>query len=217
MRGVERMKDREDAVGYGKIILIGEHAVVYGRHAIAAPVAMVIRARAEDSSDGTQLIIPRWGVEQRLDPGTKRSNLLLQSLELILKRLALVDRPLRIFVDANVPRAGGLGGSAALAVAVIRALDAHCALGLTDGEVCAHAYECERLAHGTPSGIDNTVATYGRPLLYQRGEPPLVEALHVAKPLPMVIGLSGVESLTAHTVARVREAWQRDTPRYERV
>ncbi|TAM58560.1 hydroxymethylglutaryl-CoA reductase, degradative [bacterium] len=205
------------SIGYGKVILLGEHAVVYGRHAIAAPVAMAVRARAEDSKDGTQLIIPSWGVEQRLRSGTRHPGSLLQSLELILQRLDLAGRPLRVQVHPSVPRANGLGCSAALAVAVIRALNQHCALNLTDQQVCALAYECERVAHGTPSGIDNTVATYGRPLLYRRGEPPLIEPLHLAGPLPLVIGLSGIESLTARTVGRVREAWQQHTRRYERI
>ncbi|HET9817742.1 MAG TPA: hydroxymethylglutaryl-CoA reductase, degradative [Rhodanobacteraceae bacterium] len=215
--GFEPVDEAEYATGYGKAILLGEHAVVYGRHAIAVPVPMAIRARAEESKDGTQLIIPRWGVEQRLVPGTKHPGSLLQSLELILANLELTDRPLRIQVYPNLPRANGLGGSAALAVAVIRALDRHCELGLTDSQICALSYECERVAHGTPSGIDNTVATYGQPLLFQRGDPPVVEPLHFAKPLPMVIGLSGVESLTARTVRRVREAWQRNRKLYERI
>jgi hydroxymethylglutaryl-CoA reductase len=215
--GFEPVDEAEYATGYGKAILLGEHAVVYGRHAIAVPVPMAIRARAEESKDGTQLIIPRWGVEQRLHPGSKHPGSFLQSLDLILKRLELIDRPLRIQVYPNLPRANGLGGSAALAVAVIRALDRHCGLGLTDAQVCNLSYECERVAHGTPSGIDNTVATYGRPLLYQRGEPPLIEPLQFAKPLPMVIGLSGVESLTARTVGRVRTAWKRNRPLYEHI
>ncbi len=215
--GFEPIEEAEYATGYGKAILLGEHAVVYGRHAIAVPIPMAIRARAEESKDGTQLIIPRWGVEQRLHPGSKHPGSLLQSLELILQRLELADHPLRIQVYPSLPRANGLGGSAALAVAVIRALDRHCALGLTDRQICELSYECECVAHGTPSGIDNTVATYGQPLLFQRGEPPLVEPLHFAKPLPMVIGLSGVESLTARTVGRVREAWQRNRKLYERI
>ncbi len=215
--GFEPVEAGEYATGYGKAILLGEHAVVYGRHAIAVPVPMAIRARAEDSRDGTWLMIPRWGVEQHLQPGSKHPGSLLQSLDLILHRLQLTDRALRIQVYPSLPRANGLGGSAALAVAVIRALDHHCKLGLTDQQVCALSYECERVAHGTPSGIDNTVATYGQPLLFRRGDPPLIETLAFPHPLPMVIGLSGVESLTARTVGRVREAWKRNRDLYEHI
>jgi hydroxymethylglutaryl-CoA reductase len=217
MTGVPGLQDADCGKGYGKVILLGEHAVVYGRHALAMPVPLAIRARAELAREGTQLVIPRWGVEQRLVRGTKDSGSFLQSLELILAKLGLIDRPLRICVYPSLPRANGLGGSAALAVAVIRALDRCCALHLSDQQVSALAYECERIAHGTPSGIDNTVATYGTPVVFRRGEPPLVQRLQLAHPLPVVIGLSGVESLTVRTVARVREAWQRNPALYERV
>ncbi|MGH8279593.1 MAG: hydroxymethylglutaryl-CoA reductase, degradative [Gammaproteobacteria bacterium] len=216
-RGAEPLADSEYSTGFGKAILLGEHAVVYGRHAIAVPVPLAIRARAEDSSDGTWMLIPRWGVEQRLQAGGKPQGSLQQSLDLILRTLELSERALRIQVYPNLPRANGLGGSAALAVAVIRALDQHCKLGLSDAQISAIAFECERIAHITPSGIDNTVATYGRPLLYQRGDPPLIETLKFPQPLPVVIGLSGVESLTARTVTQVREAWKRNHDLYERI
>lgn len=209
--------------GHGKIILLGEHAVVYGSHAVAAPVPLAIQAKIEGTpdDDGVSLIIPRWGVEYRLhkEPGHRDS--FQKSLAIILERLGLAGRSMRIEVFPNVPRAMGLGGSAAMAVAIIRALDVHYGLGLADEQVNALAFECEKVAHGTPSGIDNTMATYGKFLLFRRGEPPenkpFIQPLHVAKPIPIVIGISGKESLTAKTVGRVREAWQRNNALYERI
>src|SRR5699024_7492758 len=141
-QGAGRATEEEYATGYGKAILLGEHAVVYGRHAIAVPVPMAIRARVEDSNDGAQLLIPRWGVEQRIQPGSKQTGVF-QSLELILERLELAERSMRIQVYPNIPRASGLGGSAALAVAVIRALDRHFKLGLADERISELSYECE--------------------------------------------------------------------------
>jgi hydroxymethylglutaryl-CoA reductase len=115
----------------------------------------------------------------------------------------------------------GLGGSAAMAVAIIRALDQHFKLGLTDVQVNELAFNCEKVAHGTPSGIDNTVATYGKFVLYKRpdqaDQQPMMRELHVPKPIPMVIGISGKESLTAKTVGGVRTAWQRNPELYERI
>lgn len=212
-----RISEEEYAAGHGKAILLGEHAVVYGRHAIAAPVPLAIRARVEDSDSGIDLIIPRWGIELHLPPGLDHPGLSLQSLGPILEKLDLTDRAMRIFVHPNVPRAMGLGSSAALAVAMIRAVDRHYRLGLSDDEISTLAYECEKLAHGTPSGIDNTVATYGRPLLFRRGEPPLIQPLELKESLPIVIGMSGIESLTAAMVARVRRAWERNNGLYERI
>ena len=117
---------------------------------------------------------------------------------------------MRIEVWSEIPRAMGLGGSAAVAVAVIRAVDRHYELGLNDDEVNALAFRCEQVAHGTPSGIDNTVATFGQPLIYRKGEPPQIHSLDLPQPINFVIGMTGVESLTAKMVARVRDGRARN-------
>jgi len=207
-----------DGAGHGKIILLGEHAVVYGAHAIAAPIPLAVSAKVHDSErDGVHVLIPRWGIEEQLDPFAVQRHSMHQLVALVLERLELRRRRMRIEVIPGVPRAMGLGGSAALAVAVIRALDKHFALALGDAKVNALAFECETISHGTASGVDNTLATYGRLILYRRGEPPLMRELHVPRPIPVVIGITGVESLTAKMVANVRAAWQNNRPLYERI
>lgn len=203
--------------GHGKIILMGEHSVVYGRRAIAAPIPLAIEARIEDRHDGVDLIIPRWGIEQRLDMTAKNPPSFTRSIAGVLEALQLKDRSMRIEVFPNVPRAMGLGGSAALAVAVIRALAAHFDLALTDERINQLAFECEKVAHGTPSGLDNTLATFGEFMMYRGGATPTRQVIVPAKPLPLVIGMTGVEGLTAKTVARVRDAWQRNETLYERL
>ncbi len=211
--------------GHGKIILLGEHAVVYGSHAIAAPVPLAIEASVQDGdrnspNPGVDLIIPRWGVESRLHKDPAHRDSFQRSLGIVFDKLGLTEKSLRIEVFPNVPRGMGLGGSAAMAVAVIRAIDTHFKLGHTDEEINALAFECEKVAHGTPSGIDNTVATYGQPLLYRRaheGQPLLMKPLQLAKPIPLVVGISGKESLTAKTVGGVRTAWQKNPELYENI
>ncbi|MBL6749944.1 MAG: hydroxymethylglutaryl-CoA reductase, degradative [Nevskia sp.] len=218
----ESVIPEQHACGHGKIILLGEHAVVYGSHAIAAPVPLAVRAAVQDTqSGGVDMIIPRWGVEYRLHRDPAHRDSFQRSLGIIFDTLGLTDRSVRIEVFPAVPRARGLGGSAAMAVAIIRALDQHFKLGLSDEEVNALAYKCEQVAHGTPSGIDNTVATYGKFLLYKRdpsgATPPMFREMAVPKPIPIVIGISSKESLTAKTVGGVRTAWQRNPELYERI
>ena len=203
----------------GKVILLGEHAVVYGRAALAVPLPLAVEARVVDADDGVQLLIPRWGVEQRLPAPGGHATGAAGILAGLLARLDLTDRAMTVEIFPNVPRAMGLGGSAALAVSVVRALDVHFRLGLSAADVNAHAFECERAAHGTPSGVDNTIATYGAPLLF-RARPdaaPECDELPLGKPLPLVIGLSGKESLTATSVAQVAAAWRRNRVRYDSV
>ena len=199
----------------GKIILLGEHAVVYGRPAIALPIPLAVEAAIRKGGDGINVVIPRWGVEQKVrvtNPGF--TGIIAQMLE----QLGLDKENMTIEVFPHIPRAMGLGGSSALAVAIIRAIDHAYKLGLNDGRINELAFECDKAAHGTPSGVDNTVATYGSPLYYQRrDEQPLFSTVKLGQPLELVIGMTGKESLTADTVARVRASWQQYPERYETI
>ena len=202
----------------GKVILLGEHAVVYGRSALAAPIPLAVEARVVDAPSDIQLLIPRWGVAQRVRPLDEHPTGAAGILAVLLEKLQLSERTMTIEVFPNVPRAVGLGGSSALAVSVIRALDSHFGLRLAAEEVNAFAFECERAAHGTPSGVDNTLATYGKTMLYQAARedaPAKFEELALGKPLPLVVGMSGKESLTARSVAGVASAWKRNQRRYD--
>lgn len=206
----------------GKIILLGEHAVVYGRPAIALPIPLAVESFVRKGGNGIDLIIPRWGLEQKVKSGSGQG--LSGILYYILQQLELEYESMTIEVIPHVPRAMGLGGSSALAVAIIRAVDEAFNLSLSSERINRLAYECEKAAHGTPSGIDNTIATYGTPLLYQRnttqdseggGADARFDSISLAEPIPLVIGITGRESLTANTVARVRHAWETHQARYD--
>jgi hydroxymethylglutaryl-CoA reductase len=212
-----RSQERAMGVGHGKVVLLGEHAVVYGRHAIAAPIPLAIKALVEDCENGIHLLIPRWGVEYELASNPQDRRSFERPAGVVLDKLGLSGRSMRIEVFPEVPRSMGLGGSAAMAVAIVRALDKHFSLGLTDDEVNALAFESEKVAHGNPSGLDNTLACFAKPLVYRPGNPPLVEPLNIQQPIPAVIGMTGYEGLTAKTVGRVRAAWKKDPKLYERV
>ncbi len=215
--GVQPLDAEGAKAGNGKIILLGEHSVVYGRHAIAAPVELAVQARVHDCEEGVHLVVPRWGVEYRMHEQHDKRRSFEKPAGMILDKLGLTGQAMRIEVYPNVPRAMGLGGSAATAVAIIRALDDHFNLGLDESEVNRLAYESEKVAHGTPSGIDNTVATFGNTVLFRRGDPALIDELDLPHKVPVVIAMSGVESLTAKMVARVRNAWEKNESLYERI
>ena len=204
--------------GYGKIILLGEHAVVYGSHAIAAPVPLAMQARVSDSpTEGIHLLIPRWGVEERIRRGAEHKYSIFKSLDLILDKLDLHNQDMKIEVFPHIPRAMGLGGSAALAVAIIRALSEKFNLKLSDEKVAELSYASETIVHGTASGIDNSLATYGRFIRFKKGDPPEILPLKIKNPLRIVIGLTWVESLTARMVAKVNKSWQNNTALYDHI
>jgi hydroxymethylglutaryl-CoA reductase len=206
-----------EGIGFGKVILLGEHSVVYGRHAIAVPVPQTIRVKVEDCKEGVTLMIPSWGIEYQLDKDVEQRQSFEKPAGRILERLNLTSTGMRIEVFPDIPRGMGLGGSAAIAVAIIRGLNNHFNLGLSNEEVNSMAFESEKIAHGNPSGIDNTMATFGKPLIYRPGEPPLVERLNINKSFSMVVGFTRHEGVTAKTVRNVREGWKQNTAMYEKI
>ena len=205
--------DRSSACG--KVILLGEHAVVYGRPAIALPISLAVEASVQAGGSGVHMVIPRWGLEQKIELHTSKG--VSGIMTTVLQALDLEDRSMTIEVIPHVPRAMGLGGSSAMAVAVIRALDKTFALRLSDGRVNELAFECEKAAHGTPSGIDNTVATYGAPLVFENNDEPLFKELTIPEPVSLVVGITGKESLTANMVAKVRNLWNGNQLRYDAI
>jgi len=207
----------------GKIILFGEHAVVYGRPAIAVPVAGV-RARAMISADPraaegrVRIQAPDINLEADLDklPG---SHPLAAALRAVLSDLGLPRSPAcHIRIKSTIPVASGLGSGAAVTVALIRAYSAFLGKPLPDEKVNALAFEIEKLHHGTPSGIDNTVITYAMPVYFQRKPTgPIIETFNVPQPFQIVIGDTGVRSPTAVSVRDVNKGWQAETEYFERL
>lgn len=210
------------ATAPGKIILFGEHAVVYGQPAIAAPVTQV-RAEAivEDSHwAGVRLYAPDLGRDYWL-AGASEDDPFARAVRLVAEKTGLDPLSnLSISVRSNIPIASGLGSGAAMAAAVIRALTRH--LGYpnlaTDEQVSNLTYQVEKLLHGTPSGIDNTVVSYERPVYFVRQQPQnRIETLSVKGSLSIMVADTGVISITKDVVGDVRRQWQAEPRRYERL
>jgi mevalonate kinase len=202
------------ATAPGKIILFGEHAVVYGRPAIAAPLSQV-RAQAvvsDGSGDGSvRLIVPDLGQAFALHEADE-DNALAAAVRQLQRAAQLDDLPpLTITVSSQIPIASGLGSGAAITAAIIRALALH--LGLVDfvgnTAVSDLTYEVEKIYHGTPSGIDNTVVAYEQPVYFRRGQPRnRIEPFAVARPLRLIVADTGVSSSTRQVVEDVGRQWQ---------
>jgi mevalonate kinase len=111
--------------------------------------------------------------------------------------------PFRLRVTSSIPIASGLGSGAAVSVAVARALSQHLGAPLDPARISALAFAVERIHHGTPSGIDNTVVAYGQPVYFCRDKPPA--PFRVGAPLCLVLGDTGVPVPTSVAVGGVRE------------
>ncbi|MCC7355219.1 MAG: mevalonate kinase [Anaerolineae bacterium] len=202
----------------GKVILFGEHAVVYGRPAIAVPVAQV-RATAEVApgvpGSGLHLVAADLGRTVLL-ADAPADEPLAAIARLTLAHLGIETAPDTVVtVRSTIPIASGMGSGAAVSSALTRALAAYCGRTLATEEVSALVFEVDKLYHGTPSGIDNTVIAYEQPVYFVKGEPP--QPFHIAHPFTLVIADTGIASPTKVAVGDVRRAWQADTDRYERL
>ena len=203
------------ATAAGKVILLGEHAVVYGRHALALPITDAVSADIMASDSIPTITIPEWGISQEL--GAADGTAIGAVVALIQSELGIVAARYSIQVRSALPRAMGLGSSAAFAVAVTRAFDAELALGLDDEQINAVAFECEKLAHGTPSGIDNTIATYGDPMLFRNAGSLECDTVTLAEMPPIVIACSSKSGLTRDQVAGVRSRYDQNPAHYEAI
>lgn len=200
----------------GKLILCGEHAVVYGRPAIALPLPD-IRAYVEVVADaGNGVIIDAHDMGRCWRVADEPNNPLSELVVAVLEYLAVAPSGLRITISAHIPIASGMGSGAAVATALTRALAAHVGRNLPPATVSAFVYASEQRYHGAPSGIDNTVIAFEQPIWFVRSPTgsPLIEPIAIAAPLVLLIGDTGVRSPTRLPVAEVRRCWQAEPALY---
>ncbi len=199
----------------GKIILFGEHSVVYNRPAIAAPIHNVqARADIQPTESGTGFIInaPDLGQRNTL-ADLADDNALAWIVRLTLSHLQQTPPDAMLTVSSTIPLGRGLGSGAAISAAIVQALAEFFQSPLPPLAVSDLVYEVEKLYHGTPSGIDNTVIAYCQPVYFIRNQP--IERLQVNLPLTFVIADTGVVAPTHKIVGRVRERWQANPEFYE--
>jgi mevalonate kinase len=204
----------------GKIILFGEHAVVYGRPAIAAPVhnlraKTIVSANPKARTGSVHIQAPDIHLDIAMDD-LASDHPLATIVHGVAKVLEINHIPAcTIRITSTIPIAGGIGSGAAVSVSLIRAFSAFLGHPLDNERVSLLAYEVEKIYHGTPSGVDNHVVTYAVPVYFIKGHP--VAVIKVKKPFTLVIGDTGIRSPTARTVADVRNAWQTEPSRYDRI
>ena len=196
----------------GKVILFGEHAVVYGEPAVAVPVTEV-EARASvvpaQMGRGLTLVASDLGESFALNRAPEGEPLALAA-RLTLDFLGVSPPDATLTVRSTIPIASGLGSGAAVSTALVRALAHFFGQALEPAEVSTLVYEVEKIHHGTPSGIDNTVIAYGRPVYFVRGVPSGPMPLSVGAPFSLLIGDTGLPSPTRQLVSSVRARREQD-------
>ncbi|MCK5560338.1 MAG: mevalonate kinase [Thermoplasmata archaeon] len=215
-----------EGYGYGKVIMFNEHFVVHGIPAIASAIGMQTTATIEpleavpDNDKGYIL------EDNRLEtPGYKSEKLAQQqdSMNYLIEAAGvdLPNNPVKIILAGDLVAASGIGASAASCAAIARALSTHFTLNFSHEKVNAVAYEGEKGYHGTPSGIDNTAATYGSLIWFKKasvkGAPNIMERLSLEKPVEIVIGNTGLVANTSEAVAGVRTRRENEPEKYAKI
>lgn len=202
--------------GFGKIILFGEHFVVYGIPGIASAVDSIAEAEVKKTTKGINIIDKRTGAK---DYAEKKKLQQLESIERMLKKIKLDPKKVAIdiWLGGNLPGFSGLGASAASSVAIARAIVDEFNLDLSDEKINDIAYEAEKAYAGNPSGIDNTAATYGGLIWFKKnltGGSNFIEQLKIHKPIEIVIGNTGIVANTKAMVAGVGERKKKFPEKY---
>ena len=187
--------DKPTGTANGKVILLGEHAVVHGTHALAVGLKDRMTVEAEPTDGPITLEVPDWGLKTdasaREDPG--------RALRDMIGVLGIRPFGIRLTGRTDLLPRAGLGASAALAAASVRAI----------GEMTGNKYDfdtlfravqaSERVFHGNPSGLDAAVALEGGVIRFSVGDGALPTG---APPPPIVVIHSGQEGKTSDMVAR---------------
>jgi len=215
-------------IGFGKIILFGEHFVVYGIPAIASGINSKTIVKIKPSKKG--MTVTRKGMYEKVPLGEGDENKKWDEqtwwvgdmLKPLFDELEIKERNFEYyFDDTNTIAGGGLGSSAALSVASIRALGKYFEKKLSNERVCEIAYKMEAFFHGTPSGVDNTIATYGGTIWFKKNlsekRKNLMEKIKPKKSLEIIIGYTGMKGDTKQTVAGVRERKEKEQEKYEKI
>ena len=198
----------------GKTILFGEHAVVYGQPAIAVPLdAIYAKAVIEMLPRGFQnnnaiIVLPNLNITRNFsdfDSYDPIRTAIAGTLDYLgIERLPMM----RITITSSIPIAAGLGSSAAIAVATIKAVSQSLGFKLEAKEVNNLAFQVEIIQHGKPSGVDNTTITYNQPLYYIKDKE--MEFLEIVNPIPLIIADTGMGSSTKEAVEEVRKRYEKE-------
>jgi len=194
----------------GKCILFGEHAVVYGYPAIAVAINRFSYCHIEEGkTSGISLILKDFNIEYQIPQIPLDIQIVADrfrqyeiGLSLLAERYDLKMQTLQITIFSDLWPSSGLGSSASLGIAFLAALGIYYDLPLSKQTISELAFEMEKKVHGRPSGVDNTVCTFGQMIFFQQGK---YEHLPIPTKLPILLTYSGHPHDTREAVSKVHQ------------
>lgn len=187
---------------HGKIILIGEHSVVHHQPAIAIPFTSA-EVKVQIEAIQGETILQSHYYQGPITNAPHSLHNLVQTLDAVCLYLGTSTSKMNILIDSQIPAERGMGSSAAVATALVRALFA-----FFDQELTAHLLKefvaiSEEIAHGNPSGLDATVVQSETAVYFMRDQQP--EYFDSRLPAYLVIADTGETGETIHAVADVNK------------
>ncbi len=206
-----------------KIILFGEHAVVHGRPALATPVSTLrVNVKVQPQSQINGIILIADDIKQRYhitqDNIVELSSKIgpIAMISQMLELLEIDNIPsIRMSIQSSIPVASGLGSGAAVSTAIGRAMFKYAARPIDDSALSNQVYHVEQLYHGNPSGIDNTVIVYEKPVFFRRDSP--IQIFSFGQPVRMIIADTGIAAPTHKTVHDVGKLIETDPDTYQKI
>lgn len=162
---------------FGKVILSGEHAVVYGKVAMATSISLGVRAE----------VVVGLG---------DQSGLVRKAIE-----VAGGDENIQVKIESNLPKGSGLGSSAAVSAATIKAVSGYLGHTITSDELFKLVWEVEKSFSPQDSGLDSTIVTYGGLIEYRKGQP--FKQLKISRPFKILLVNSGKPSETTGELVKM--------------
>ncbi|HOW07879.1 MAG TPA: mevalonate kinase [Flexilinea sp.] len=195
-----------------KVILFGEHAVVYGEPGIAIPISALKTSAFFENNIDSAFSIQSAPLGMDLNYLELADDHPLKKLiVLLMKEFGITSLPeKKLRIESAIPIASGLGSGAACSVAVIRAFAEEYQKSISTQRISEIAFEIEKIYHGTPSGLDNTVISFGVPIYFIKNQP--FQFIQIKKPLNLLIVDTEIESNTAEVVKDIRNHYETFSP-----
>ena len=208
-------------IGFGKVILFGEHFVVYGKASIASGISSHTTAQLiEVTEPGFKIIDNRDTADGYKEKYAEAMAKSVVNMNQAIWHQDFDKTPVEVTLAGDLYCASGVGASAANCVAMARAVSQHFNLNLSDEQINQCGLEGDKAYAGTPSGIDNTCSTYGQPIFFRKtpeGEPNQMDLLELGKPLHVLLVSTGITTRTDLTVSGVKDRREQNPEKYNAI
>jgi mevalonate kinase len=193
----------------GKSILFGEHAVVYGFPAIAMAISVYSKCQINEITENKiKVILENYDhifeadniqtLRKKISPKYSQISECFQNFQ---KDFGVQIKNIEIRIVSNLFQSAGLGSSASSSVSLINALNFYYELNLKKEEINSLAYELEKIVHGSPSGIDNTICTFGKAIYFENGK---FEYIEIPSEFLFLITYTNIEHNTKEAINRIK-------------